>query len=108
LPPSNWPTSSAGGAGVAVNAQFAAVELPDEQRRLAVAVEVADERGGVPAALDVDRLAVGGDLHRGREVRRQPRRPLGRGERREPYRDRRDHDVPPYFGLIGLSVVSKS
>ena len=69
-------------ADVPVDAELAAVELADEQVRLAVAVEVADERGGVPAALDVDRLAVGGDVHRRREVRRQPRRPRRRARER--------------------------
>ena len=63
---------------VPVDAELAAVELADEQGRLAVAVEVADERGGVAAPLDVDRLAVGGDVDRRREVGSQPRRPLDR------------------------------
>src|SRR5262249_7497096 len=54
---------------VEVDAQPALVVLTDEQVRQPVAVEVADERGGVAASADVDGPAAGGDLDRGGQFR---------------------------------------
>ena len=81
-----------------------AVVLADEQVGLAVSVEVANERGGVPAPFHIKGLAAGKDVDRRGEVRRQPRRSRRSGGRGEQDEAKWEHGSL----LFGVSVSDQS